>query len=115
MIDNFNQEEFFIMCGDFSDDFNYEPSYSKIKDEPLNYGDLCSWQKTYIAAMVEYLAETNKVQKPDWVFNERYTLEIPVFIPEPKTEKQNWIMLLSSPKEAKQRRLFIPSNSFYRC
>lgn len=62
----------------------------------------------YIAAMVEELCFTNKLDIPDWVFDKKYRLKEPFFVG--GLESLKAFLLVESPVSFRRRNIFVSHN-----
>ena len=107
-------KNFFILLGDFLDEFYLASSEAKIKmisELPAGCGMDCKRElKAFAAATAHKLANDYKLDVPQWVFDKQYYLyDEPYFGCGVKGDMRLWFMY-KSPAEFKHRNLFVDEN-----
>lgn len=110
-----HEEDFWLMFGDFLDDFyrlktkkeKYAMICDNLPDESIYYSD---WKdKAFIAASVNKLCNDSDMKSPDWVYDDEYCLKKPYFSMNTKSDLMV-ILLLESPKEFRMRNMYVEEN-----
>ncbi|MDD2247717.1 MAG: hypothetical protein PHC39_11730 [Proteiniphilum sp.] len=118
MVDNINNNlsEINIFFGNFLDEFyaaDYEDKKKMVFEEPLYYKVIPHSSYAYIAAMVDFLCNKYELEKPQWIFKDRYYLKDPYFTHDFKGDMRI-ILLIESPLEFKIRNVFVSENALTR-
>ena len=104
-------EDFWLIVGNFIDNFKYYPNYSRLMDEPDYKEPIMA---TVLAGIVEYLANKYQMKIPSWVFKRKYHLKEPLFLGGFKNE-YNIFLLRETSLEFKVRNIFVSQNFLERC
>jgi hypothetical protein len=108
---------FSIHTGNFIDDFVRSDDKARLKmiiNEPKKYSKLSKKEYSYIAALVERLADYYEIDKPLWIYKkDKYYLDDPYFPVECKG-RLRWFLLIDSPVQFKKRNIFVSKDHLIR-
>lgn len=108
---------FSIHISNFIDDFIRSDNKTRtemIIDEPAQYDMVSKEEYSYVAALIERLADYYGVDKPLWIYNkDKYYLDNPYFPIECKG-RLRWFLLIDSPVPFKKRNIFVSNDHFIR-
>ena len=107
-------EDFFIMKGNFLDEFKIVDSLTKaamLKEAPEDFEP--NHSLAFTGGMAHKLANDAGIEVPNWVFEPRFYLDKPFYCTKMKG-KMAFDYMLNIPPELKCRNLFIHHNTFFR-
>jgi len=109
-----NDRDFYLVLGDFLDAFYRADNNNKkmmIENPPDDVGKIGRINASFLASAVHKLANDNKINPPEWVFDKCFYLDgtAPFFGCRAKGQLRQYY-LYTSPPEFKHRNLFVDAN-----
>lgn len=110
-------EDFYIVLGDFLDEFYCRDNTSRqvmIAEEPANYISVRREHAALLAASVHKLADDYGLPVPEWVMDKKYKLTNQPYFDCNATGNLRLLFMYKSPTEFKYRNLFVDENFLMR-